>query len=448
MKYTFSLFLISLSLLSAPAFAQLQIINTIAGTGVTGYSGDGYAATAADLNGPLGVAVDSAGNVYVEDYYNHRVRKINASGKISTYAGNGGIGSTGDGTIATSAQLNPSGIAVDRHGNLYISDAAHGVVRKVNTLGIISTIAGTGSYGYTGDNAAATLATLNTPCGLATDTLGNIYIADAGNNVVRKVNAAGIITTLAGTGVAGSTGDGNTAISAELDSPYAVAADNYGNVYISDYKNNYIRKVDTSGYISAYAGLANTVGYGGDSSTALLSTLNGPRGLAVDGNRNLYIADANNNVIRRVDTFGIITTAVGNGFGGYGGDLGTVNGANLYSPYGVAVDQYGSIYIADANNQRVRKTYNATLGVKTLAAANGITVYPNPFSGSISIAGLSASDKVCVYDINGRAVTETTTVNNAGTTSFEMPNISEGIYLLQVWDNAGNKKAVVRLVKD
>jgi len=447
MKYTFSLFLIALSLITIPAIAQLQIINTVAGDGTAGYSGDGAAATSAALFGPLGVAVDNSGNIYIEDVYNHRIRKVNASGEIVTYAGTGAGGYSGDGAIATSAAITPNGVAVDKYGNVYVSDAVACVVRKISTDGIITTVAGTGVAGYTGDGAAAASARLSSPCGIAVDTAGNLFIADAANNVIREVSG-GIINTIAGLGSPGYLGDGSLATNAELDSPFAVAVDNYHNIYISDFKNNLVRKIDTTGTINRYAGTFNAYGYTGDLGAATSATLNGIRGLAVDANRNLFIADANNNVIRKVDTFGIITTAAGNGYAGFGGDLGTVNGANLSSPYGVAVDAAGSLYIADGNNERIRKTYSATLGVKTTVTTNnGIAVYPNPFYDNIIVSGLNGSDKVAIYDITGRQVSQTWAATGS-TQSFSINGLSAGVYMLQVFDNSGSKITTVRLVKE
>jgi hypothetical protein len=450
MKRTFSLFLFTLFVCSLSASAQYRRIITLAGKGGTGaYSGDGYTALNAFFNGPDAVALDKAGNVYIVDFYNNRVRKVfKSTGQVVNFAGTGIGGYGGDGSAATSADMVPQGVAADMRGNVFISDANTGVVRKVNLLGIITTYAGGNGYGYSGDGGPATHAKLSAPSGLFTDGRSNLYICDAANHVIRKVDTFGVITTVAGNDTAGYAGDGGFATDARLDSPYAVAVDKHGSIYIADHNNNVIRKVDaTTGIISTIAGIAGSYGYTGDHGLATAATLNNPKGIAVDTSLNIYISDADNNVIRKVDTGGIITTSVGNGYPGFGGDLGDPLGANIFSPYGLAVDISGSLYIADANNQRVRKVYFTTLGVDDVVKVNGVGVYPNPIENEINVTGLSINDKICIYDHAGRAVSATWTVTNTGLQTFGINNLADGIYALQVIDNAGNKKATVKLVK-
>jgi sugar lactone lactonase YvrE len=218
-----------------------------AGNGVLGYSGDGGPAASAEFSSPTGVAVDSSGNLYIVDADNNRIRKVTAStGIITTVAGNGTAGYSGDGGAATSAELDtPFGVAVDASGNLYIVDVNNDRIRKVTaSTGIITTVAGNGTWGYSGDGGTATSAELFSPFGVAVDASGNLYIADSGNNRIRKVTAStGIITTVAGNGTAGSTGDGGAASSAELSYPTGVVVDSLGNFYIADYNNNKVRTV-------------------------------------------------------------------------------------------------------------------------------------------------------------------------------------------------------------
>lgn len=450
MKRTFSLLLLTSTLLSFSAEAQLQQIITWAGTGIAGYSGDGHYATGANLNGPLCIALDKYNNLYVSDFYNNRVRKVKVSdSSIVTFAGNGIAGCTGNGSAATAAEVDAHGVAADFRGNVYLSDPNYAVIRKVNTTGIISNYAGTGLLGYSGDNGAATSAKLNKPYGMTCDKRGNLYFADAGNSVIRKIDTLGTITTIAGTGVPGYSGDGGAATAAQLDSPYAVALDAMGNLFIADHNNDVVRMVDPTGLISTYAGIYNLIGYTGDGGIAAAATLHYPTGVAVDTAGNLFISDSYNNVIRMVEVLTTkITTVVGNGYAGFGGDLGFPTGANLFHPYDVAVDTFGSIYIADANNERIRKVLPASLlSVKEVISEVGVSAYPNPFDNTITVTGLATSDKICVIDITGKAVTEVTTAAKAGSRVIMLDNLTPGNYLLQVWDAAGVKKATVKITR-
>jgi sugar lactone lactonase YvrE len=365
------------------------ILTLVAGNGAEGYSGDGAAATSATLNWPEGVAVDNSGNLYIADTDNCVIRKVVlSSGIISTVAGNGSCSYTGDGGPATSATLYyPQGLAVDSSGNLYIADSDNNVIREVSS-GNISTVAGTGSWGYSGDGAAATSATLDYPEGVAVDSSGNIYIADTYNNVIRMVagsnppsgDTAGDIYTVAGTGNAGYTGDRGAATSAELCYPQGVAVDNSGNIYIADTSNSAIRVVagsrppsgDTAGDIYTVAGNGRW-GYTGDGGAATGAELNYPLAVAVNSSGNLYIADENNYVIREVSS-GTISTVAGNGYYSYSGDGGLAANAQLYYPMGTAVDGAGNVYIADYDNYVVRKV-DAITGIISTVAGNGIDGY-------------------------------------------------------------------------
>ncbi|WP_263352842.1 FG-GAP-like repeat-containing protein [Acidicapsa acidisoli] len=361
--------------LSPPVSAQYLIdsssssfIYTVAGSGIFGYSGDGGPATAADLNDPVGTALDTAGNLYIADADNNVIRKVSAgTGVISTVAGTGVAGYSGDSGAATSAALSsPSNVALDSAGNLYIADSGNNVIRKVMaTTGVITTVAGNGTSGYSGDNGAAASAELNYPTGIALDGSGNLYIADSYNNRIREVTAkTGTITTVAGNGQFGSTGDGGPATSATFEFPKGVATDSAGNLYIAGYYDNVIRKVNASnGVISTVAGNGfgagrDEGGYTGDGGPATNAELYWPESVAVDGVGNLYIADSYNQVIRKVTaSSGIITTIVGNGYScrSLGGDGGPATDAALCYPMGVSLDSAGNLYIADSSVSQIRK---------------------------------------------------------------------------------------------
>lgn len=336
--------------------AQTYNISTVAGNGTAGYAGDAGQATAAELNLPSSVTVDLSGNIYIGDAQNNRIRKINAAGVISTFAGNGSNGYAGDGGQATAAELNNAeGVAADYAGNVFIADEYNQRIRLVTVNNNISTFAGNGKVSFSGDGGPATNAQMFFPIGIARDASGNIYIADCWNHRIRMINTLGNISTIAGTGVAGYSGDGGQATAAKLNFPNGIAIDGSGNIYIADNNNNRIRKINTSGIISTFAG--NGWGwYSGDGGQATAATLNNPNDIAIDASSgNIYIADKNNNVIRMVNISGVISTVAGTGSAGFGGDGGLATAAQLNKPMGVAIDASGNLYIADNNNNRIRE---------------------------------------------------------------------------------------------
>jgi sugar lactone lactonase YvrE len=352
-------------------------------------AGNGKLAT---LSYPSGIYVDSAGNLYIADTYNHLIRRVDTSGVITTVAGDGSYGYSGDNGPATSASLYyPTSVAVDSAGNLYIADIDNNRIRKVDTGGVITTVAGNGIQGYSGDNGPATSANLNLPCGVAVDGLGNLYIADYYNDRIRKVDTSGIITTVAGNGLRDYIGDNGPATSASLFDPMSVVVDSAGNLYVADTWHNRIRKVDTGGVITTVAG-NGIQGYSGDNGPATSANLKQPFGVAVDSVGNLYIADFNNNRIRMVDTNGIITTVAGDGSYGYSGDNGPAILASLFSPNGVAVDSAGNIYIADTSNQCIRKVIETVKPKGTLAINGGVaTVYSTIVTLTLSCSDMGGS---------------------------------------------------------
>ncbi|MFB7629891.1 RICIN domain-containing protein [Streptomyces sp. NPDC056149] len=330
-------------------------LSTLAGTGSAGFKGDNEPAVSAQLRNPYGIVVDSVGTLYFSDYGNHRVRKITTDGKISTAAGTGVAGNRGDNGPAVSAQLNcPRELAVDSADAVYIVDSSNHRVQKITTDGRISTVAGTGTAGFSGDNGPATAARLNLPTGVAVDSTGVLYISEYSNNRVRKVAVDGTISTVAGTGTAGFSGDNGPATTAQLNRPQALAVDGAGNLYIADGQNHRIRKVATDGKISTIAG-TGTAGFSGDNGPATTAQLNTPVGVVVDTTGSLYLSCYRNHRVRKVTVDGTISTVAGTGTAGFSGDNGPATTAQLNLPYGLAVDCVDALYIADHANNRIRK---------------------------------------------------------------------------------------------
>lgn len=339
-----------------------NVITTVAGKSSSGFSGDYGAATNATLNVPVAITLDSAGNLFIADSYNHRIRKINTNGIITTVAGKSSAGYTGDGVAATNAALYyPAGITLDARNNMFIADTMNNRIRKVDANGFIITVAGTNTAGSTGDGGLATSAKLNTDRAVAFDASGNLYIADTYNSRIRKVNTNGIITTVAGNGTASFLGDSGNATSASLNYPYGLTVDSNGNLYIADTRNNRIRKVNTNGIITTVAGKGpsypSSGTYSGDGGAATNAYINNPRGVTIDPVGNLLIADAGNNRVRKVDVNGLISTVAGKSTFGFSGDGGTSTNASLYDPEGIAFDTAGNLMIADSSNARIRKVF-------------------------------------------------------------------------------------------
>jgi sugar lactone lactonase YvrE len=350
---------------------QKGMLVNVVGTGASGYSGDGGPATKAQLKVPAGLTFDTKGNLYIADRGNHRVRKINKEGIITTVAGNGTAGFSGDGGPATQASLNlPSGLAVDRKGNLYISDRSNNRVRMVNSRGIIKTIAGNGNEGYHGDNMLALKATLDKPFGLALDKDNNLYIADRGNNRIRKIDSSGLISTVAGDGGFYFIGDNGPSYRASIAGPTDVAVDGKGNIYIADRNNNRIRMVDSLGMIHTIMGTGQQ-DYNGDSELARETNLHLPFGVSLDKNGDLLVIDRSHYRIRKLVMKGNkVTTVAGNGVKQFGGDGGPAQGANVEFPHGIDVDSKDNVIFADKAHYRIRKIN--TKGIISTIVGNGI----------------------------------------------------------------------------
>jgi hypothetical protein len=427
--------------------AQANIITTVAGTGTIGYNGDNIQATTAELSFPYGVCLDAYNNMYIAEWGNHRVRKVDAAtGIITTIAGTGLItGSIGDGGPATSALIQgPYDIRVDAGGNVFFVDANKNRVRKIDPSGTISTLAGD-TAGFSGDGGPATSAILNYPTGIILDASGNIYIADQYNNRIRKITVAtGIITTVVGTGTAGYTGDGAAASSARISAPDRIALDAAGDLYISDAGNNVIRKVTMStGIITTVVG-TGSVGYSGDGGAATSATLSDPSGIVFDASGNMYIADASNNVIREVvKSTGLITTLAGNHTQGYSGNGGPALSAEFFHPLSMAIyNNTGDMLIDDDENWVIRKV-TAPLAVNDLSSSNTeVSVYPNPAKDVLYISlnkNVNAGSIIAIYNLLGKEVMVENVKASAQNISLNTSSLSEGIYLIKLVSPDGSQ---------
>jgi len=329
------------------------VMTSLAGQGIRGYSGDGGPATIAKLNQPSGLALDRANTLYIADSYNHCIRKINRQGIISTLAGDGISGYNGDGGPAKMARFNePRGLDLDAGGNLYVADSKNHVIRKIDDQGLISTVAGNATAGYSGDGGAATRAQLNLPVDIIVAKSHHLYLVESANHVIRKIDAQGIITTVVGNNTPGYHGDGKLAMAAQLYYPQGMVLDKEGNGYIADSKNQVVRKVDTQGIISTVAGNATS---GFRDGLATMAQLNFPSSVAIDLQGNLYISDLQNFRIRQLNADHHLVTVAGDGTQGNGGDGKIASQAQLNQVLDLLVDDQGNLYLADSGNQKIRK---------------------------------------------------------------------------------------------
>ncbi|MHB8261123.1 MAG: NHL domain-containing protein [Bacteroidia bacterium] len=473
----------TIALVAGTLSANAQIITTVvgtgygAGTGMGNYSGDGGAATIAEMHGPHGIVFDKQGNLFISEDVNSVIRIVNTSGIINKYAGvpsTTGSFSGNGGSKDTTLFSQTAGMAFDTNGSLYIADAGFNVIRKINTQGIVTTIAGNpykyGGYsfitgvkgsGYNGDGGLADSAFLNFPSDVAFDNKGNLYIADTYNNLIRKVNTVGLITTVAGdtNGVtnyscsavcnAGYSGDGGKATNAKLNNPMGITVDNLGNLYIADENNNLIRKVSTAGIITTIAGDTNGIhsgsnlGYTGNGGQATSAKLGNPSKVCFDSFGNMYIAEIWNNVIRKINTAGIISTVVGTGGSGYTGDNGLATSATMNQPYYIFCDTLNNLYIADWYNNVVRKVTNVgQAGIAQLGVMNNeLTIYPNPASThlTLTLSKGEGTTTVYIYDMLGKLVMQHTysPPSEGQGEALDVSDLSEGLYLIRLSNSGG-----------
>ena len=425
-----------------------QIITTIMGDGSIGYAGQGNGgpATVARTRGASGITVDGSGNIYICESYSNTVRKIDNSGVVNAFAGTGVAGFSGDGAQATDAKINfPIGVVVDKKGNVYFDDALNFRIRKVDPSGIISTVAGIGSAPFSGDGGPATAAGFGGGgTEMCIDVIGNIYFA-AGNRI-RKIDTYGIISTYAGNGLTGNTGDGGPATAATFGSRIGqISLDKSGNMYVAtggSTASAVIRKINATHTISTIAG-TGPAGFSGDAGPATAARLSGNvYGVYPDNCGNVYIADYSNNRIRMVDGHGIISTVAGDGTGAYSGDGGPASAAKFHLP-GVLYLYKNSLYLSDDSNYCVRYIHMDTCkSVLDVSSVNGkklgVRIFPNPCSGMFTISGLSRTDEIAqivMTNMLGIRVKEfTITTNKETELTTDLPS---GVYMVSIITSEG-----------
>ena len=417
-----------------------QVITTFAGGGSS--LPTSVPATSALLQRVVGSTFDKFGNFYfINGYIGASICKVDVSGTIYTIAGNGTAGYSGDNGPATAAVFNyPIGVATDTFGNIYIADCFNHRIRKIDAIsGIINTYAGNGTAGFSGDGHPATSASL-TPFGdICIDTYGNLFFLDTSNRI-RKIDYTGIITTIAGNGIAGDTGNGSLAIDAEVSFAYGICTDQIGNVYFSDH--NDVRKIDIStGIIVRIAGNGDGTYYG-DGIPATSAQL-AAYAIKFDVWGNLWICDFNQR-IRQIDTYGIIHTIVGNGIAGFSGDNGSADSAEIYNPEGIALDSCGNLYIADEVNMRIRKVTFPKCGylkVNNVDNDRKLNIFPNPTYSTITIATPTLINNVTITNMLGQQVyTHNYITENA---EIDISYLPQGVYTVRV-----NNTYVQKLVKE
>jgi hypothetical protein len=433
--------LYAIFILFAALGARGQVITTVAGNGA---GGDGSPAITASVISPEYLAFDKYGNLYFTQDDN-KIRKIDTAGTITTIAGTGSPGFSGDGGPAIFAQTNqPCGLAVDSTGNVFFADFINNRIRRIDaTTGIITTIAGTGVSGFSGDNGVAIAAALYLPCGLCFDKYYNLYVGDYGNHRIRKIDVNGIITTIAGNGLVGWSGNDGPAISASISLSAGLFVDSIGNIYIAEWGYNTVRKIDTNGIIHLLAGDTSAAVYNGDDILAINAHLD-PFFVMPNNNGGIYISDSYNDRIREVDADGIIHTIAGTGVGGFSGDGGPAIAAEINNSTGLALDSCGNLYFGQVNTPRIRKVaFNPNCvpeNVKDIKSINSLSIYPNPVRDGLTLTlskgeGSIGRETLYITNTMGQVLLQKECTGTK--TSIDVSGLPAGLYMVRVGDAVG-----------
>lgn len=457
MKKLLQLLTIGAFAISAGRASAQGMISTWAGTGEAGYSGDNDLASNAKIGEPKDLAFDAAGNMYILDIANSVIRKVNATTNIiTTVAGTGTAGYNGDNIAATAAQLNmPSYLCVDAAGNIYFTDQGNARVRKVSASGIITTIAGNGDATNYGDGGAATAAGFAGPQGICVDAAGTVYVSSISNSTIRKISATtGFITTIAGTGTAGFGGDGGLATAAALSSPSAICLDHSGNLLIADEYNGVLRKLNlTTNIISTFAGTPGMLTYFGENCDPMIAGLGEVDGLCVDDNDDVYDCDFSCSCRKLTKSTNTLSIVAGDSvITGYNGDGIAANTAWLNMPFGVRVDHAGNIFIADRGNHRIRRATQPGFVVTGVnnnynTTANEPVLYPNPTTGNITVSVSDEMKYAQATIINVSGAVVYSATLKDKNTNIDLTAQPAGIYFLSVKSDKGNYVKQLTLTK-
>jgi len=434
-----------------PVITNAQIITTISGNGIALNTGNGGLAINAPLLAPISNAFDKDGNMYVACNGGNVVRKISAAGIITIVAGDstGFPGFSGDGGLAVHAKLNgPCAIAVDTIGNFYFCELGNNRVRKVSVAtGIITTIAGDSIAGYSGDSGLAVHAKLNAPEGICIDIHGNIYVCDYWNARIRKIDTSGIITTIAGKNGFGYSGDGGLADTSAIYYPSSICSDKFGNLYFVEDADGKVRKIDTMGILHTIAG-NGIAGYSGNGGLATIASID-PLEVTCDKFGDIYISEHGSRV-RIIDTSDIINLIAGTGISGFSGDGGLADTAELYVPAGAAVDTCGNLYICDWGNHRIRKVvFNAACwpeSTQNVVTSNSINIYPNPTNGELNIISESKIGNVIIHNLLGQIIFRQD--YNTEKLQINVSTLHTGIYFLQLTKPSTGEIITRKFVKE
>lgn len=408
--------------------SSAQTVTTFAGSGATGsLDTTGIYAT---FNFPVGLCANASGDIFVADYFNNKIRQITPVGMVTTFVGSNTSGAI-DSTGIYAKFFAIEGVCIDATGNIFVADKGNHKIRKVTPSGVVTTIAGSGFWGST--DGIGTAASFATPVAVCSDNAGNIYVADYFNSNIRKITSAGVVTTFAGSTSASCGLTDATGTLALFCNPSGLCCDASGNIYVADSGNNKIRKITPAGVVTSIAGSTSGIAGSADGIGAAASFYS-PLDVCIDAIGNIYVADFNNNKIRKITPSGIVTTYAGSGVSGSTDGVGIA--ASFSAPDGICSDLLGNIYVAERTFKKVRKITPPPAAIYENASNNLVTVFPNPSTGKFLFSNLENESTIEIFDALGKSVLKTTSYNNS--CSIDLTGKAKGIYYFNIIDKNKN----------